>query len=130
VIPLPTELSLKTLPSAVAIAICAEGSVGSGAVVGFRRISSIDGNWRNSPNESDKFRGRCRPHGSIPGDAPQNSLVPERNCAFLRRAMPQSTCEAICQERGVGQALASEVVSAVCRSSGLKRRKAIISGRT
>ena len=63
--PLPTELSLKTLPRAVAMAICAEGSVGSGAVVGFRRISSIDGKLAKQPKESDKLRGRCRPHGSI-----------------------------------------------------------------
>ena len=67
-------------------------------------------------------------------------MVPSSNCAsislvptkavFWLRATPQRTCEAISQERGVGQALASEVVSAACRRSGLKRRKAMISGRT
>src|ERR1700752_1432049 len=41
--PLATELSLNTLPRAVAIAICAEGSVGTRAVAGLSRISSIDG---------------------------------------------------------------------------------------
>src|SRR5580700_12139210 len=44
--PLPIELSLNTLPRAVAMAICAEGSVGTRAVAGLSRISSIDGSWR------------------------------------------------------------------------------------
>jgi hypothetical protein len=120
--PLPTELSLMTLPRAVATAICAEGSVGSGAVVGFRRISSIDGNWRKSCRNATNSEAAAGP--TVPSKScASNSLVPERNCDLLRRAIPQRTCDAISQERGVGHALASEVVSAVCRSSGLNRRK-------
>jgi hypothetical protein len=46
------EWSLRTLPNAVAIAICAEGSPGSGALSGFRRISSMDGRSRNSRRKS------------------------------------------------------------------------------
>jgi hypothetical protein len=42
--PLATELSVMGRPSAVAIAICADVSTGSGAVYGLSRISSIDGN--------------------------------------------------------------------------------------
>ena len=63
--PLPTELSLNTLPRAVAIAICADGSVGTVAVAGLSRISSIDGKLAKQSEESDKLRGRCRSYGSI-----------------------------------------------------------------
>jgi len=54
-IPLPTEVSLKTLPRAVAMAICAEGSMGSDAVVGFRRISSTEGAGDHIVNCSGTF---------------------------------------------------------------------------
>src|ERR1035438_9414482 len=111
-IALPTEVSLMALPRAVAMAICAEGSVGSGAAVGFRRISSIEGNWRNSRMKATSSEAAAGP--TVPSrSCASNSLAPERNCVFWRRAIPQSTCEAISQERGVGQALASDVVSAV-----------------
>jgi hypothetical protein len=66
--------------------------------------------------------------------------VPSSNCASIsvapvkplscRRAKPINTFEAISQERGVGHAFMSDVASASCRSAGLKRRKATISGRT
>jgi hypothetical protein len=80
-IPLPTEVSLKTLPRAVAMAICAEGSVGSGAVVGFRRISSIEGNWRNSRMKATSSEAAAGP--TVPSSScASNSLVPERNCVF------------------------------------------------
>jgi hypothetical protein len=42
--PFATELSVIARPSAVAIAICAEVSVESGAVSGLSRISTIEGN--------------------------------------------------------------------------------------
>ena len=106
-IPLPTEVSLKTLPRAVAMAICAEGSVGSGAVAGLSRISSIDGSWRNSRRKATSSEAAAGP--TVPSrSCASNSLVPDRSCVFWRRAIPHSTCEAISQERGVGHALASD----------------------
>ena len=127
--PLATELSVMARPSAVAMAICAEVSAGSGAVSGLSRISSIDGNCRKSRRNAINSAAAAGP--TVPSsNCASNSLAPERNVVFCRLAMPRRTLEAISQERGVGQALASEVASAVCSRSGLKRRNAMISGRT
>src|SRR5208337_175591 len=127
--PRAMELSLITRPSAVEIAICADGSVGSGADSGLSRISSIDGNWRKRRRKASSSADAACP--TVPSsNCASNSPAPVRKAVFCLRATPQRTCEAISQERGVGQALASEVVSAACRRSGLKRRKAMISGRT
>jgi hypothetical protein len=80
-IALPTEVSLMALPRAVAMAICAEGSVGSGAAVGFRRISSIEGNWRNSRMNATSSEAAAGP--TVPSrSCASNSLAPERNCVF------------------------------------------------
>jgi hypothetical protein len=49
--------------------------------------------------------------------------------AVRRRESPVRTFEAISQDRGVGPAFTSDWASASCRRAGLKRRKAIISGR-
>ena len=63
--PLPTELSLNTLPRAVAMAICADGSVGNCCRRGIEQNFVDRRQLAKQPEESDKLRGRCRPHGSI-----------------------------------------------------------------
>ena len=67
--PLPIELSLITLPKAVAIAICAEGSAGTDAVVGLSRISSIEGNWETAAGKPQTPRSLpaqlCHPGAAL-----------------------------------------------------------------
>jgi hypothetical protein len=105
--PLATELSVMARPSAVAIAICAEVSVGSGAVSGLSRISSIDGNCRKSRRNAINSAAAAGP--TVPSSScASNSLAPERKEVFCRFAMPRRTLEAISQDRGVGQALATD----------------------
>jgi hypothetical protein len=84
-IALPTEVSLMALPRAVAMAICAEGSVGSGAVVGFKRISSIEGNWRNSRMNATSSEAAAGP--TVPSrSCASNSLKPSpRNAEWATR---------------------------------------------
>ena len=89
----------------------------------------MDGRSRNS---------RRKATSSVVAEGP---TVPSSNCAsisvapvkklvFWRRAKPLRTFEAISQERGVGPAFTSNVALASCRSAGLNRRKAMISGRS
>ena len=81
--PLPIELSLITRPSAVAMAICADGSVGSGAVSGLRRISSIDGNWRKRRRKASSSADAACP--TVPSsNCASNSLVPVSKAVFWR----------------------------------------------
>ena len=63
--PLATELSVMARPSAVAIAICADVSVGSGAASGLSRISSIDGNWRKRRRKASSSADAALPHRPV-----------------------------------------------------------------
>src|SRR5271170_6671794 len=102
------EMSDMTRPRAVAMAIWAEVSVGSGAVSGVSRISSIDGSLRKSLRNATSSEVAAGP--TVPSrSCASNLLAPERRAVFSLRAMPERTFDAISQERGVGHALASDV---------------------
>ncbi len=89
--PLADRVSLNTLPRAVAIAICADGSSGPVPYPGLSRISANRRKLAEEPEESHKLRcvAAC-------------PMVPSRSCASISRsrcetassvlrAMPQST---------------------------------------
>ena len=128
-IPLRIEWSVSARPRAVAIAIRADGSSGSGATSGLRRISSIDGNCRNRRRKATSSVVAAWPDRSFEQLRFDLGGARQRSRSAAGAQSRYRTFEAISQERGVGHAFTSDVASASWRSAGLKRRKAMISGR-
>ena len=128
--PLPTELSLKTLPRAVAMAICAEGSVG-------KLLPSQDSaEFRQSTEAGETVGGKRQAPRPLPdprfhpGAAPQIRSSPTEAVSSGGGRCRKEPARPSPRSVGSATRWRPTVASAVCRSSGLKRRKAMISGRT